>query len=303
MLTLQASYNKLLDEICDTRQTINIILDKVEKNTIQELDVKMTSLKASIKTDLDNCIKLKNDLKQLSGAINDINDKGKADLTFIASKKCLEQVKQSETYLKENSVQVESSLRFQADSDVQQCLYKLSGLGRIVLRTKTIFVLGDPDQVFTVQGKSEYNVSIPSDSQNIFTIVAICVLSDDEILVADYDNERVKLLNHQYKVVGHCDLTDSLCDMCKITPSEVAVTMYGHEVQFVSVNGGQLVKGRKLQFQHTCYGIAHNLQDLYLTSGTALYKYSMKGALLNKVYEDTSDHYTGKIWYIYSNNI
>ncbi|KAH3891018.1 transcription intermediary factor 1-alpha-like [Dreissena polymorpha] len=291
MLTVQASYDKLLDEIRDTRQTINIILDKIEKNTIQELDDKMTSLKASIKTDLDNCIKLKNELKQLSGAINDIIDKGKAELTFIASKKCLEQVKQSETYLKENSVQVESSLTFQADSDVPQYLSKLSGLGKIVLSTKEIFVLGDPDQVFTVQGKSEYNVHLPSDSR-ICTIIAICVLSDDEILVADQDNKRVKLLNHQYQVVGHCDLTGYPMDMCKITPSEVAVAVKNFEVQFVSVNGGQLVKGRKLQFQHRCYGIAHNLQDLYLTSWKSLYKYSMNGTLLNKVYEDTSDKCT-----------
>ncbi|XP_052246553.1 transcription intermediary factor 1-alpha-like [Dreissena polymorpha] len=297
MLTLQASYNKLLDEIRDTRQTINIILDKIEKNTIQELDDKMTSLKASIKTDLDNCIKLKNELKQLSGAINDIIDKGKAELTFIASKKCLEQVKQSETYLKENSVQVESSLTFQADSDVQQYLSKLSGLGKTVLSTKEILELGDPDQVFTIQGKSEYDVSIPGDSDRIRDIIAICVLSDDEILVADCANKRVKLLNHQYQVVGHCDLTGWPWGMCKITPSEVAVTVDSketHGVQFVSVNGRQLVKGRKLQFQHDCLGIAHDLQDLYLTSGTALYKYSMKGALLNKVYEDTSDDHT--VW-------
>ncbi|KAH3873550.1 hypothetical protein DPMN_036788 [Dreissena polymorpha] len=300
MLTLQASYDKLLDEIRDTRQTINIILDKIEKNTIQELDDKMTSLKASIKTDLDNCIKLKNELKQLSGAINDIIDKGKAELTFIASKKCLEKIYHSETYLKENSVQVESSLTFQADSDVQQYLSKLSGLGGFVLSTKALSVL---DQVFTVQGKSEYNVSIPSDSDRSCRIIAICVLTDDEILVADQAIKRVKLLNHQYQVVGHCDLTDWPNDMCKITPSEVAVTVYQNvtngEVQFVSVNGGQLVMGRKLQFQHKCKGIAHNLQDLYLTSGTALYKYSMKGALLNKVYEDTSDLKTGKMWYIY----
>ncbi|KAH3716710.1 hypothetical protein DPMN_059438 [Dreissena polymorpha] len=285
---------------------MNIILDKIEKNTIQELDDKMTSLKASIKTDLDICIKLKNELKQLSGAINDIIDKGKAELTFIASKKCLKQVKQSETYLKGNSVQVESSLTFQADSDVQQYLSILSGLGKIVLGTKKILVFSD--QALSIQGKSEYNVSKPSDPDRICaTISAICVLSDDEILVADQTNKQVKLLNHQYQVVFYCELTGWPSDMCKITPSEVAVTVYlqietDGEVQFFSVNGGRLVKGRKLQFKHSCYGIAYDGTNLYLTTCTALYRYSMKGVLMNKVYEDTSGH-TGKIWCIYSNNI
>ncbi|XP_052248283.1 uncharacterized protein LOC127856229 isoform X2 [Dreissena polymorpha] len=292
MLTLQASYNKQLDEILETRQTINIILDKIEKNTIKELDNKMNSLKASVKTDIDNCSKLKNELKRLSDAIHDIVDKGKAELTFIASNKCLELVKQSEIYLKENSVQVESSLTFLANSDVQQYLSILSGLGRIVLSTKALSVLGDADQVFTVQEKSKYDVSLPSDTEKSFTISAICVLSDDQILVADCTNKRVKLLNHQYQVGSHCDLNASPNDMCQITSSEVAVAV-GAGVQFVSVKGEHLVKGTQLQFQHRCNGIAHNLQDLYLTSDTALYKYSMKGDLMNKVYEDTSGNNTG----------
>ncbi|KAH3718341.1 hypothetical protein DPMN_061144 [Dreissena polymorpha] len=80
----------------------------------------MTSLKAYVKTNSDNCSKLKHKLKRLSNSIHDIVDKGKAELTFIASKKCLEKIKQSETYLKENSIQVESSLTFQANSDAQQ---------------------------------------------------------------------------------------------------------------------------------------------------------------------------------------
>ncbi|KAH3718072.1 hypothetical protein DPMN_060870 [Dreissena polymorpha] len=263
---------------------------------MKELDDKLASLKASVKTDADNCSKLKNELKQLNDAIHDIVDKGKAELTFIASKKCMEKIEQSETYLMQNSFQVESSLTFQADRDFQQYLSKLSGLGKIVLSTKKTLVLVDPDQALTVQGKSEYNVSLQRE-KNCY-IIAICDFSEDQILVADCLNERVKLLNHQYQVVCHYDLNGYPRDMCKITPSEVAVTVddtMTHEVQFVSVNGGQLVKGRMLQFQHRCFGIAHIMQDLYLTSGTALYKYSMKGALLTKLYEDTSDRLTGNI--------
>ncbi|KAH3738053.1 hypothetical protein DPMN_044658 [Dreissena polymorpha] len=259
---------------------------------MKELDDKMTSLKASIKTDIDNCSKLKNEIEQLNDAVHGIVDKDKAELTFIASKKCLEKVKQSETYLKENSVQVESSMNFQADCDVQDYFSKLSGMGRIVLRTKAISVLSD--QVFTVQGKSEYDVSIPSGSAKPFTMIDICVFYDDQVLVADYADKRVKLLDHQYQVVGHCDFTAHPNDICQITPCEVAVIVdenKTHEVQFVSVNGGRLVKVRKLQFQHVCSGIAHYLQDLYLTSGTALYKYSMKGALIKKLHEDTSGRY------------
>ncbi|KAH3749948.1 hypothetical protein DPMN_184464 [Dreissena polymorpha] len=106
------------------------------------------------------------------------------------------------------------------------------------------------------------------------------------------------LLDHQYQVVGHCDFTANSYCICLITSSQVAVAVDGNktrEIQFVSVNDGQLVKGRKLLFQHTCYGIAHYLQDLYLTSGTALYKYSTSGDQLNKLYEDKYGIGTGNI--------
>ncbi|KAH3749898.1 uncharacterized protein LOC127847746 [Dreissena polymorpha] len=292
MQSLQVSYSKQLNEIRDTRQKINTILDNIEQNTIKELEDKMTSLKASIKTNVDNCSKLQNELKRLSDTIHDIVDKGKAELSFIASKKCVEKINQSETYLTDNLVQVERSLTFQADSEVQQQLSKLLGLGRIVVCTQALPLHGDPNKVFTVQGKSAYDVSIASDVNKRFNISGICCLSNDQILIAETDNKRVKLLVHQYQVVGHCDLKACPMDMCPITSSEVAVVVNEcnktHEVQFVSVNDGQLVKGRKLQFQHECKGIAHNLQDLYITSGTALYKYSMSGDLLNKLYEDTS---------------
>ncbi|KAH3718406.1 hypothetical protein DPMN_061210 [Dreissena polymorpha] len=286
MESLQASYNKQLHKIHDTRQKINTILDEIEKNTVKELDDKMTILKASIKTDVDNCSKVNNELNRLSDAMHDILDKGKVELLFIASKKCLEKVKQSETYLKENSVKVESSLSFKANSDVQRYLSKLSGLGRIVLSSQPLSVKGNPDLVFTVQGKSEYDMRILSDywkfMKSFFSIghsiTAICDLPNDQILVADHSYERIKLLNHQYQVVGYCDLTGYPRNICHITANKVAISMNKYKtyaVQFVSVNSGRLVMGINLQFQHLCNGIAHNLQNLYITSDTALFKYSM----------------------------
>ncbi|KAH3719300.1 uncharacterized protein LOC127854993 [Dreissena polymorpha] len=281
MKSLDASYNKQVLEICETRQKINAILDNMEKATIKDLDDKMKILKAALKTDSDKCSKLKHELTCLSDAIHDIINKSEFELILIASNKCMERIKQSQT-LKENSVQVDSSLTFQADRDLQEYLSKLSSLGNVSY----------PGQVFAVQGLSMYNMSIQSD-RGICGIAGICALSSDQILVAN--NERVKLLDHEYQVVGHCDLSAYAKDMCVITPSEVAVAVNNYQnkdktggVQFVFVNDGQLIKGKILLFQHSCNGIAHSHKDLYVTSGTALYKYSMSGYPLKKLYEDTS---------------
>ncbi|XP_052245619.1 eukaryotic translation initiation factor 4 gamma 1-like [Dreissena polymorpha] len=110
------------------------ILDEMEKIFMIELADKMTSLNASLQTDLVNSSMLQNELKRLSEAIHDTvqsADKGKAELAYIASKKGAVLIQKSETYLKEKYVEVKRILPFQANTDVQQYLSKLSGLARI----------------------------------------------------------------------------------------------------------------------------------------------------------------------------
>ncbi|XP_052260812.1 uncharacterized protein LOC127864929 [Dreissena polymorpha] len=112
----------------------------------------------------------------------------------------------------------------------------------------TISVQGNPAKVFTVKGKSEHNVFIPSDSYTCI-INAICVLPDGKVLVADSNNRKVKLLNQQYQVVSHCGVTAMPWDMCVITSSEVAVSV-DHGIQFITVNKTQLVPARKGPVHH-----------------------------------------------------
>ncbi|KAH3754410.1 hypothetical protein DPMN_189078 [Dreissena polymorpha] len=116
----------------------------------------------------------------------------------------------------------------------------------------------------------------------------MCAVPDGQVVVADRDNKRVKLLSQQYKVVSHWDVNAEPQDICQITPSEVAVTVNTrniHEVQFITVNQGKLVPGRKFQLQHECRGIAHQNGDLFVTSGKELYKYTLNGKLICRLYE------------------
>ncbi|XP_052213775.1 uncharacterized protein LOC127832376 [Dreissena polymorpha] len=76
--------------------------------------------------------------------------------------------------------------------------------------------------------------------------------------------------------------------MCQITSSEVAVGLGTREIQFISLNKARLAKDRAMQLQHICVGIAFHLAKLYITSGTALYQYTLSGSDGNKLHEDTS---------------
>ncbi|KAH3768185.1 hypothetical protein DPMN_169397 [Dreissena polymorpha] len=177
------------------------------------------------------------------------------------------------------------------------CEDKLSGLGSIEHSTQTMVLEENPNKVFTVQGKSVHNLRISSDSRDC-EITAICGLPEGQVLVADNMNMKVKLLDQQYQVVSHCSVNVLPWDMSQITPSMVAVTVEDmhevHEVQFITVKNRKLARGMKLKFQHECFGIAVHQDDLFITADTALYKHTLSGILVNKMYEDTSGSGTGK---------
>ncbi|KAH3796852.1 hypothetical protein DPMN_150427 [Dreissena polymorpha] len=92
------------------------------------------------------------------------------------------------------------------------------------------------------------------------------------------------LLNAQYNIVSDCHVSGCARNICQITCSEVAVII-GSDVQFISVRNGQLITGRKFQLPHG--GIAHHHGKLHITSGSALYHYTLTGTLVKKLYEDT----------------
>ncbi|KAH3749141.1 hypothetical protein DPMN_183632 [Dreissena polymorpha] len=290
---MQNSFDEQLQKIHETRRKINAALDTIEQKTLNEMKETLTKLQASCKDDVDKCISLQDELKQLRDAIQDISDKSKLDLSFIATRKCKDKIQQCETFLKKNSLGNTFYITFQPNSDIVQYLSKLSGLEKIEHSIQTLLIQDNPNKIITVHGKSVHNVRISSDSK-VCIITAICVLPEGQVLVADRSNKTIKMLDQQYRVVSHCSVTNLPFHMCQITPSKVAVTMECSEVQFITVNNRKLVKGRKLQLQHGCAGIACHQDDLYITTFHALYKYTLSGQQVSKMYEDTFGPWTGK---------
>ncbi|KAH3749197.1 hypothetical protein DPMN_183689 [Dreissena polymorpha] len=288
---MQNSFDEQLQKIHETRRKINAALDTIEQKTLNEMKDTLTKLQASCKDDVDKCISLQDELKQLRDAIQDISDKSKLELSFIATRKCKDKIKHCETFLNKNSLGKNVSVTFQPNHEIIQYLSTLSGLGKIEHSTHTLMVHENPNKVFTVQGKSVHNVKISRDSKEC-TICAICVLPEGQVLVADCGNNTIKLLDQQHQVVSHCSVTTLPNDMCQITPTEVAVTLASNKVQFITVNNRKLVTGRKLQLQHACLGNACHQEELYITDETALYKYTLSGKQVSKMYEDKSGSLT-----------
>ncbi|XP_052252983.1 uncharacterized protein LOC127859520 [Dreissena polymorpha] len=298
--SLLSSYDEQLHKIQENRKKIIAALNKLEQKTKQELKDTLTKLQAPLERDIDKCSTLQDELKQLGEAIHDIGDKNKQELSLIASIKCKEKIQQFEKYQKENFVEIKSSISFQPNNKIVEYLSKLSGLGM------TLTEMQNQDKVIRMDRKSEYDVRTEGELKCY--IRDICVLSSGQVLVTDQSTYKVKLLSQTYQVVSHCSVSDELntepMGICQITSSEfgIAVSPMGShgdgfppsKILFIKVNNSQLVKDRILEFQHYCNSIVYQKGDLFVTSGTALFKYKLSDTctLVSKLHEDKSDTWT-----------
>ena len=269
-------------------------MDELENTSLKELDEIRSTFQTHLKENVDNCSRLKDELQQLEVAGQGIGDKSNKEIEFIARMKCLDKIQVSKEYLQKNPVEVQSSIIFQANMDIEKYLSQQASLGRVLESMQSLTLKQNPDKVLTMKRKYEYNVNIPIDTARNCSITGICSLPSGQVIVADFNNEKVKLFDQHYNTSSRCDMSCAPIDICLITSSEVAVTLDGGGVQFISVSNGQLVNGRKLQLPYKAAGICHHQGALYITALSALYHYTLTGDLVKMLYKDTGGAHTGK---------
>ncbi|XP_052245727.1 uncharacterized protein LOC127854708 [Dreissena polymorpha] len=90
------------------------------------------------------------------------------------------------------------------------------------------------DKIIKVKSSKKYSVNFKGDKGKC-VINDICETASGELLIADFYNEKVKLLDQTYKVVAHYKLDYGPWSLCSIDTNLVAVSMNNREVIFIRV--------------------------------------------------------------------
>ncbi|XP_052778521.1 uncharacterized protein LOC128215961 [Mya arenaria] len=292
--SLRKTRTAIVDEIKAIRKTINEVLDKMEKTTVQELDRLVADQELSIKKDMEYCTQMHDELKSIMDDIQSRGSSGEPPL-YIGFRKCEEKIKQASKILQNMSIVVKYKITFRKENGIEDNLSSMKTFGELkesnVFGKQPLIVLFPRDHVFATQGYKEYSVKMSLD-KNKCSIAGLCELPGGEIIISDRKNCKVKLLDQEYRILDHCDVPEQPFDVCNIGLNGVAVCVNKDddrgELHFINITKGKLVTARKLCFTHRCYSVAHHGNNLYISSDTALYVYTMKGQLKKKLYEDNS---------------
>ncbi|XP_052225388.1 uncharacterized protein LOC127840959 [Dreissena polymorpha] len=284
--TLQSSYENILGELVSFRQKINDVLDKLEKNTIAKRDLLHKGLYQSIQSDINKCIKQTGAIKSLGDVLQEIGQKD-ARLSYIAKQKCSRELFASNELVKELREVHIYSMKLDFRQDILHFLSSLCSLG--------VLSQYNPNDIIHSSSNATTITTKVQEDANDCSIRGISVCADDTIVVIDRDNKRIKLLDKAFNVICYLDMPIFAYDLSQVSLDEVVVTIDNddiHGVEFYLIKNGSISKKMTLYLPHRCRGVTHSMGFLYITSGTALYQYSMTGQLLKKLYEDTSGEFT-----------
>lgn len=134
----------------------------------------------------------------------------------------------------------------------------------------------------------EYNVKLHEDTR-ICDVTGCCVLTDDNLLLTDYTNKRLKKINVKSGKVSHIDLPNNPTDVCYISDEDNTAVVCGmRTLYFVHVKG-QMRLLRDVSLDHECNGIAYGNNQLFIVDNTTLFLYTTKGNKKQSLYTDTTE--------------
>ncbi|XP_060586272.1 uncharacterized protein LOC132742007 [Ruditapes philippinarum] len=127
--------------------------------------------------------------------------------------------------------------------------------------------------------KGSYNVRIDNtlinrdnNDQYECIITSMCMLPNDEVLLADLNNKRLKKLNSSYTVISHCDVPESPYTVCYIGNDTAVAGLRGNTIQYVNVSG-KINLRHLVKLDHGCHDLACHGDTLYICSRDTIYTY------------------------------
>lgn len=276
------------------RKEINNILDKLEQNTVAEIEVKYTAMIDKIDEELrlvqatKACVtsaqySLTSAGSNVSQAFVSIR-KGKIVASNVA--KCIDGSKD------ENKTE---DIDFKPDQKLLEILEEMTTLGNATLTNMMKVEHRDtskarqPDDLVQITGKREHCVKVKSD-QSVCDIVSACALEDGTIILSDrYSNNKVKRLDSStYMVTDSCETPGNPWQVCGINNQQIAVSMQGmKDIHFISLEGKMTITNQ-MKTDHNCYGLAYANDNLYISDEHTIYIYSLSGMKLKQFTLDQS---------------
>ena len=267
---IQSSQQEGVSKIKEMRAKLSDKLVEMGKSQIAELDAVVATTQETINAEIEQCITNINDLDGLTKKLELTDNQTNEVKAFVGMTRFQELVSNISLHTNEILDKGKYDVSFTRNNEALKSICSIKRFG----------------QIMTNRRRRTISTTLAKDLLSP-CIQGVCVMSNGRVVVIDMNNKTIKLLNHKYEVVADLVLMKEPTDVCCIEGNQI-LACAGNELIFVMVERENMTEIKRVSLNHRCVGVTSHGNEVYVTSGCALYLYKSSGDLVKMIYNDQS---------------
>ena len=258
-----------MEEIKTFRQDILNTLDKMEKTLLKTLDEKTSEQLQTIEQHFTTLSTVEQALYQDINTLNDANETNKDEIMFVATVKISKRFSEYGKLIHDirNEIQ-EPKLTLVKSKRFAEMLNSIDSLGRIDSseNLESHSIHPDSKVILDMKVKAVKKVKIKLSDENDDPWITGCAfLSGGSVIICDFGNSKIKLLDKSWSVKRSLKLTESPYNFAAVGEDEAIITYHGYNIkgfQFIYTNP-DLKLGKKITTPDKCFGFQVVNNEIY----------------------------------------
>ncbi|XP_060584293.1 uncharacterized protein LOC132740415 [Ruditapes philippinarum] len=279
-------------EIEKFRKEINKRLDVLEKEAKNIATTIKHDNNQKLKTTEITCADINKSLQACADKLKQLNNTKKADQVFIELKLSQQLISDSDKRIsKLSEVNAVDDYTFKPNQAFKTFLQDEISLGTLISKRHKQQAKSTKKVALATKVPTPTNINVKASLyESNCMITGIAVSPKNQIIVADYNNKSIKMINKTSgEVIQQLQLESGPHDITLINSGTLAFTTI-KTIQYISFASHTLTLKHKLQVDGNCYGISHHQRKLAVTCITPgkLLIMDLKGNVLIKVEKDSN---------------
>lgn len=261
---------EILEQIANYKENVNILLEKLETTLTQQFDQIHEKETEGLNNEVDWCVAMQSAIENAKTVLLVTNRHCSNAQVFITVQQCIERSIQYEDELaKEQDQQFELiDYSFEIDSSFEaflQSLITVETFGNVHSHRRRAFIPSSPGLKLlrdrTAEREIEFDAKTPSDTRNC-CLSSVLFLSDKRLLVADQNNQKIKLFKDDGVLVYEQAFTTWPRDFTELGNNKIAVTLPKERKIEIFYLGDKLKNLETIRMVDECWGITYSNNNL-----------------------------------------
>lgn len=292
--------NEILEQIAAYKENVNILLERLESTLTKDFDKVHKTQTTKLTTEVDWCEAMTSAVENAKQVLQMTNQNCSNAQLFVTVQQCIEQSIKYEDQManKQNETFELIDYSFEIDSAFEafiQSLVNVETFGKVHTHVRRAFLPSSPGLKLlrdrSAVKEIEISCKTPSDTRNCCLSSAL-ILSDRRLIIADQNNQKIKLFKDDGALVYEQYFTTWPRDLAELENNRVAVTLPKEKKIEIFYLGEKLKNLESIRLQEECWGITYNNNSLIVgcigqEKGTLKFL-TLDGAEIDTIEDDAS---------------